>query len=1625
MPTAKMYAVWAAALFANDGALWKNAETMAIYDQPPDPFTAEKVRGVGSRSLQGLRLFVAHAIGLSGETERVAFLDGTPDPETKPKKKAKKAKAKIDTVPTADVSADAKGREAFVTWFGHSKIIDKINELFDSTLRANKMHPQQTIRKQAEILRLAKPGANVSLAFAIGALPPKDGAISDNIPALCTALYGDASHSQVLETVEPHCRTAVNSMAHHVWERYRKAKTAAGKRWVAAQATYEEKVDEFNSSGTTTVRKMHALIKAVQRFIEIATWNEDAAGESGILDEARSFLATMMSHVTREESEEVEGKPAAVAKGRARAKKIVAAHPLLATESEVKTIRAIYIDVFQKLQNREEDEEDPIDLDDLDVNAALDADGDLGVARWAGMTHDHIAGLLHWTDKRPPTFASNRSTNHTAWDDVWLNPEYAKENPDTVRPLTMMWHQTAGVAAMMDTFFTAEKVTTPADPDIPGAPTVPGMMLADSVGLGKTAQILGLIATLLQVREAQLMSPKGPLPPIIDILALRGTAVAARARAHFLLAWSSAVDQVASGAALALRAPAAHLLTGALPPVLPVYCALALGARSRTHTQGACKRCPRSPVERSASLRERHRAPSGVLPVRSGMASRRALALAPGARGVARITWLRTWVERLLSLSERHSAYLDTRYLRAGIIPGLRLPPCARDWLSKKPFFGGVHEVVPDYPHLVIAPTSLADQWISEVQTFNLKGSVEVYKFPTKATEWAGFWDDAKGAWKTSIMPKSKRIVIMQHSTIASMAGKVYRFAKAEHKGFATTKERNRSGSYNSWKRHLPWELDWNCVIVDEAHVARTVGRLFHGLNKVLGQAAVKLLATATPLQHTPKDISNLGRLLRIEGLCGEAGDAMDKEHENNVKRKRKELREVAKQESESVSHMVAHMSGASKVGSPIYNDLKQVTMDWLSQLSALYGGGNNGRIIRRSNDSLANDGKPIMSDLPPLIVTSVNVTLSQREYDNLADVTRDSGEEKKVMASWDQNSESFYLNLRLAIAVPASWNRADGEPRPPNYTSLEDLNTRGGNKLLTGLKLTKHLLIADDIGIPTFSGEHIYPDPPVRAPGQTVPRQRKLLFYHEFTMMADIIQSVIASLIFNRVIHLITFSFDSLFQAFEVSGINCIVYNGSMKLSERTKALNEFRSSSTHRVLLMSKVGTVGLNLTCADIAIALVGPVQPLSLATSNRYQDVPWSQIDLEQFWGRVHRFGQKRPVYGFLLVAENTFDQVMFTGGRGKVALLDVFLDREENRALVKKNFDSDNVVEPKSPSSDDDPAPPEPPTKPTEPSTTTTPKHDPKGKGRAIENTSEPEASPGDDQDPAPAPPLPNIGKMQIDGEPLHVHKSSHVMPFVDKKVEMNSNSDRGSPSPSPSADPPRTLKFRPIRPTRPTVASSSATNEFDFLSHTNSSISALDADGSSAISMDTASAASGASSALQVLDMLKDTSPLHEQNPQKPPAQPLPTQPLSSSEKQLIDHFNPKVSDAPDVTPSADQSAETPLVDHDEELGHREENDPRKTDSERESESSESSESGGEHTDPQTKRPASHSPDASNRRHKKQRPNDEFALPEKAPPIAGAAKGPKGGKRGGDSSGNKRGGGGGGRGSRKPQPRGA
>jgi hypothetical protein len=169
----------------------------------------------------------------------------------------------------------------------------------------------------------------------------------------------------------------------------------------------------------------------------------------------------------------------------------------------------MYIQYFENASDDIEDSEVVIPSA-IQVAAGLDDFGDLGVGKFSRKSPKELEALLGWPRSRPPIFAEYRSrTGRNEWND---NKKFSDSDPD-IEPLALLWHQMCGVTAIVDKIWTRDEEK------------VPGIFLADAVGLGKTAQVMAVIAMIIQVWMAEKLGREGKpevRPPVIGKLSYYG-----------------------------------------------------------------------------------------------------------------------------------------------------------------------------------------------------------------------------------------------------------------------------------------------------------------------------------------------------------------------------------------------------------------------------------------------------------------------------------------------------------------------------------------------------------------------------------------------------------------------------------------------------------------------------------------------------------------------------------------------------------------------------------------------------------------------------------------------------------------------------------------------------------------------------------------------------------------------------------------------------------------------------------------------------------------------------------------------------------------------------------------------
>lgn len=143
---------------------------------------------------------------------------------------------------------------------------------------------------------------------------------------------------------------------------------------------------------------------------------------------------------------------------------------------------------------------------------------------------------------------------------------------------------------------------------------------------------------------------------------------------------------------------------------------------------------------------------------------------------------------------------------------------------------------------------------------------------------------------------------------------------------------------------------------------------------------------------------------------------------------------------------------------------------------------------------------------------------------------------------------------------------------------------------------------------------------------------EEKTIIFSQFTSMLDLIQPFL-----------------------KAKGIRYVRYDGSMNKKQRDESLETIRTSTRHRVILISfKAGSTGLNLTCCNNVILV----------------DLWWNPALEDQAFDRAHRLGQTKNVNIYKLSIPETVEERILELQEKKRALANAALagDKLKNMKL---------------------------------------------------------------------------------------------------------------------------------------------------------------------------------------------------------------------------------------------------------------------------------------------------------------------------------------------------------------------
>ncbi|EJF55641.1 hypothetical protein DICSQDRAFT_73286 [Dichomitus squalens LYAD-421 SS1] len=283
------------------------------------------------------------------------------------------------------------------------------------------------------------------------------------------------------------------------------------------------------------------------------------------------------------------------------------------------------------------------------------------------------------------------------------------------------------------------------------------------------------------------------------------------------------------------------------------------------------------------------------------------------------------------------------------------------------------------------------------------------------------------------------------------------------------------------------------------------------------------------------------------------------------------------------------------------------------------------GFVIRRTVESVDWEGNPI-SGLRPYFMQTLLIKPQPVELQALENTTKEVIEEhgksaRRAREAAEHKGRAFYLRFRVTHLCYML--REDPEWVPE---TLEEWEANKSSKLDIAVKLLLHHLGTDNrppMKMDDKRTNSLVPNTtfvPTTPPSDAGPD--RIVVYVAFPQNNNLIAQVL-----------------------KLHGIECYAVNGLKSQGNRDKALGEFQQSERggRRVLLLSNVGAVGLNIPGANILIVL----------------DQLWSHQELMQLVGRVWRPPQPKDVIVYAPVLEHSTDMFLSVLSFTKAELLSAF------------------------------------------------------------------------------------------------------------------------------------------------------------------------------------------------------------------------------------------------------------------------------------------------------------------------------------------------------------------------------
>ncbi|TEB22051.1 hypothetical protein FA13DRAFT_1641971 [Coprinellus micaceus] len=527
--------------------------------------------------------------------------------------------------------------------------------------------------------------------------------------------------------------------------------------------------------------------------------------------------------------------------------------------------------------------------------------------------------------------------------------------------------------------------------------------------------------------------------------------------------------------------------------------------------------------------------------------------------------------------------------------------------IQERPFVAD-YSPLPSYPTLIVVPGTLLTQWENELKGAFKKKSVDILLYGTGLEEHKAFWSSS-GAYGQSAHPPHSRIILASHSALFQDFSAMYG-SNRDPEAFAWDHP-DLKHDPEARKEDTLYGKQYLTTIFDECQDVRNTGPRHSATLMILEQSIIRLPCTATPLQTSTKDLAAMGRMVGLPYFFSQ--NLYDQERQDAADLRRAKVMKLQEPNAEDGD---CEDEEDDEETCPVRIQQTEIAQRIQEQF--------RGRVIRRSPASLKADGTPLI-DLPPLTIVHALLELTQREIDIIDPVTLADLEAASSANGRNISSSRFYIEHRMGV----TFARKKSNSKIPKFSSLDHWEQYKSTKIDVCCRLVAHLLQRDDAPLVVFeNGAPVFPPMPPVDPKNPPTHVKKIVIFQEFPSFRPLLQNILS-----------------------LYGVFSVHIDGRMAYEKRSDTIKRFKKDPECRVLLFSRVGNVGLNLTCANTVIFL----------------DQPWSAQDEVQIRGRVHRQGQKLPCTSYQLLALGTADVKVSDISDSKSIMLDAFFSRETSRS----------------------------------------------------------------------------------------------------------------------------------------------------------------------------------------------------------------------------------------------------------------------------------------------------------------------------------------------------------------------